>query len=368
MRILKYILLLILLLIIGLTVFVSTQKADYNVITSKVIKTPKNTLYSYINDFRNWESFDSKLISDQSISYVYPETTSGKGASFSWKGVTDGKMKTLFTKENDSIFINKYENGEKSEVAFKFKDTIGGTKVTWQSKGKLDFKSKVLSFFNGGINSVVGNDNELSLENLNKTLNYELNTFSIKVNGIVNRAGTFYLKQSIVSREKNVNKNIKILLPRMTKFVDKNKITTNGKPFILYTKYDRINDLIGLSVCIPVRDSIFISAGSDMQSGQLPAYSALKATLTGDYSHSQKVWKKGYEYLAKNKLERNPTLQIIEVYTKNSLDVKTPSKWITETYIPITPKTVIPKTVYRKPIDSTAAKPVVRSESTSKEL
>jgi effector-binding domain-containing protein len=367
MRILKYILLLVLLLLIGLTVFVSTQKADYNVTRSKVIKSPKATLYNYVNDYRNWETFDSKFLADKSLSFTYTEVTSGKGASFSWNGSFDGKMNTLFAKENDSIFINRYEDGEKSEVCFKFKDTIGGTKVTWKSKGKLDFKSKVLSFFNGGINSVVGNEYEKSLDNLNKTLNYELNTFSIKVNGIVNRAGTFYLKQTILSREKNVAKNIKILLPRMAKFVDKNKIATNGKPFILYTKYDRVNDLIGLSVCIPVRDSIFISAGSDMQSGQLPAYTALKTTLTGDYSHSQKVWKKGYEYLAKNKLERNTSLQIIEVYAKNSLDVKTPSEWITETYIPIFPKTVAPKPVYRKPNDSTAVKPVVPSESSSVE-
>jgi effector-binding domain-containing protein len=358
MRILKYIVLLIILLFIGLTVFVSTQKADYNVTRSKVIKTPRATLYNFINDFRNWESFDSYLISNKSLSFTYPNVTSGKGGSFSWTGNSEGKMNTIFTKENDSIFINKYDDGEKSEVSFKFKDTVGGTKVTWQSKGKLDFKSKVLAFFDGGINAVVGNDYEKSLENLNKTLNFELNTFSIKVNGIVNRSGTFYLKQSIVSREKNVNKNIKILLPRMTKFADKNNITTNGKPFILYTKYDRVNDLIGLSVCIPVKDSIFISAGSDMQSGQLPAYSALKITLTGDYSHSQKVWKKGYEYLAKNKLERNPDLQIIEVYTKNSLDVKTPSQWITETYIPVVTKPVAAKPVYRRPVDSTAVKPV----------
>lgn len=367
MRILKYILLLVLLLLIGLSVFVSTQKADYNVTRSKVIKTPKTTLYSFINDYRNWETFDAKLISNKSLSFTYPEVTTGKGASFSWAGSDKGKMSTIFTKENDSIFINKYENDEKSEISFSFKDTIGGTKVTWHSKGKLDFKSKVLSFFNGGINSVVGNENEISLENLNKTLNFELNTFSIKVNGIVNRLGTFYLKQTIVSREKNVNKNIKILLPRMTKFVEKNNIVTNGKPFIIYNKYDRVNDLIGLSVCIPVRDSIFISAGSDMQSAQLPSYSAIKTTLIGDYSHTQKVWKKGYEYLAKNKLERNANLQIIEVYTKNSLDSKTPSQWVTETYIPIVPKVIAPKPIYRKPIDSTAVKPIVTSANSSVE-
>ena len=50
MRILKYLFLLLLLFFIGLTVFVTTQKGEYEVICSKVIKTPKPTVYNYLNE------------------------------------------------------------------------------------------------------------------------------------------------------------------------------------------------------------------------------------------------------------------------------------------------------------------------------
>jgi hypothetical protein len=54
MRILKYILLLILLALVGITVYVATQKGDFEVSKSSVIKTPRTTVFDYINDFKNW--------------------------------------------------------------------------------------------------------------------------------------------------------------------------------------------------------------------------------------------------------------------------------------------------------------------------
>lgn len=341
---------------IGLTVFVSTQKADYNITRSKIIKTPKATIYNFVNDFRNWETFDSKILSDKSIVFTYPEVTSGKGATATWKGATDGSIKTVFVKENDSIVQHQFVDGEKLAISWSFKDTTGGTKVTLYSKGKLDFKSKVLAFFNGGINSVVGNEFEKNLENLNKTLNYELNTFDIKVNGIVNRPGTFYLKKFALSKEKNIVKNIRGFTYQMNQFFTKNKMTMSGKPFVSYSKYDKINDLIGFSVNVPVRDSIFISAGSDVQSGQLKPYTAVKITLTGDYSYTQKAWKKGYDYIAKNNLQINPNEQVIEIYTRGIAEEKSQSKWVTEIYIPVLPKVEVVKPVYKTSTDSVKAK------------
>ena len=355
MRILKYLLLLILLLFIGLSVFVSTQKANFDVVRSKIIKSPKATIYNYVNDYRNWETFGTWIIEDKGISFNYSNISAGKGAFCSWEGNdSDGNLTTLFVKENDSISQKMISNGEESSVSWKFKDTIGGTKVTWTSKGKLDFKSKILAFFNGGINSTVGDTYEKSLANLDKTLDYELNTHTIKVNGIVNRPGGFYLKQSIVCKEKSVAKNLKILVPRMKKFFEKNDIVMNGKPFIIYNKYDRTNDLIGLSVCIPVKDSLRFSAGSDIEWADMKPYTAVKSTLTGDYSHTQKTWNTTYNYLAKNKLDRNTSQQIIEVYVKGIDDVKQPSKWVTEVYVPIFPKAVVKKPVYKKSSDSTS--------------
>ena len=323
MRILKYIFLLFFLIIIGLTVFVATQKPTYDVTTSKVIKNPKTVVFNYINDFRNWETFASWIKNDESIKFNYPELTIGNGASCTWKSdANEGSLKTLFVKENDSISQSMIQNGEQSTIFWKFKDTIGGTKITWRSKGKLDFKSKVLAFFQGGVNSVVGDIYDKSLDNLNKTLDYEINTFKVKINGIVYRPGGFYLKQFVHCNQKEVDRNIKFLVPRMEHFFTKNKIIANGKPFVLYHKYDRINDYVAFSVGMPVRDSINIMPGSDIESKELAAYTCLKITLIGDYSHSQTAWKKGFDYITKNKLERNTTGQIIEVYVKGRGDVK----------------------------------------------
>ena len=352
MRILKYLFLLLFLFLIGLSVFVSTQKGDYDVTRSKVIKNPRVIVFNYINDYRNWETFCSWIKNDNTYNFNYPELTMGKGASCSWvSSDTEGNLKTILVKENESISQKMVNNEETSEFFWKFKDTIGGTKVTWRSKGKLDFKSKVAAFFHGGINSVMGDSYEKSLENLNKTLDYEINTYSVKVNGIVSRPGGFYLKQFLHCKQKDVERNIKILVSRMEHFFDKNKMSSNGKPFIIYHKYDRTNDDIGFSVCMPVRDSIHIMPGSDVESGKTASYTTLKTTLVGDYSHTQTAWKKALRYISDNHLERNNSGQIVEVYAVGRNDVKNPSKWVTEIYIPVFPKAV-PKAVNRKPLDS----------------
>ena len=135
----------------------------------------------------------------KSYQFTYPGLTLGKGGSCSWtSSSSEGSIKTITVKENESIFQKMKNNEAPFEMYWSFKDTLGGTKVTWRNKGKLDFKNKVTAFFSGGINSVVSAIYEKSLENLNSTLDYEINTYSIKVNGITTLPGGFHLKQYLL--------------------------------------------------------------------------------------------------------------------------------------------------------------------------
>ena len=59
MRILKYFFLLLLLALVGVTVFVSTQKGEYSIEKSRVIKSPRAVVYSYVGDLRDWENFSA---------------------------------------------------------------------------------------------------------------------------------------------------------------------------------------------------------------------------------------------------------------------------------------------------------------------
>jgi effector-binding domain-containing protein len=348
MRILKYIFLLLLLGLVALTVFVATQKGTYSVERSRVIKSPRSVIFNYVNDYRNWENFGSWAKDDPKMRFSYPAVTSGKGASYSWRSPGgDGNMQTIFVKDNDSISQKMDYNGSLSEVSWKFKDTVGGTKVTWRSKGKMNFMYKIYSVTKGGIDNLIGAMYEQSLANLDKTLDYEINTFTVAGNGIVVKSGTAYLQQTILSTIANAPTNMRIMLSKMTYFFKKNNITPNGKPFVLYYTYDTSKGLTRFSVGIPIRDEIHTSMGSDITFGKFDNFRAVRITLNGDYSHLPAAWKKGEDYLADNKLESDPNKKILEVFTTGIEENKSPSKWITHIYFPL--QTAAPKPVVTTP-------------------
>jgi predicted transcriptional regulator YdeE len=361
MQILKYLFLLLILSFIGLTVYITTQKGDYFVTRSKVIKAPRMTVFEYVNDYKNWETFDSRKKEDTEMTFDYPAKTMGIGANYTWQGNDgDGFMKTTFVKENDSIAQKMTVNGMQSDVFWTFKDTVGGTKVTWSTNGKMDLTTKITSFFKGGIKKVIGNTYEKSLANLDKTLDYEMKTYTIKVDGVAQRNSAFYLKQTYSCKQKSVIKNIKVVLPKMVYLFKKNNIEIAGKPFVIYENIDYANDVVTFSVCIPTSEKISLDSQSDIQSGEMEAFTCLKTTLVGDYSHLSETWKKAQKHVTENDFKQNFAGKFIEVYSKTNDDVKNPSKWITELYIPVFPKAV---SVTPSPANTSAEKTASNTET-----
>ena len=366
MRILKYLFLLLLLSFVALTIFIATQKGDFTVERSKIINSPKSNVFSFVNDFRNWEDFGSWMTEDPTIKINYSGKTVGAGASYSWDGQDgSGDLKTLFVKENDSISQKMNYNGTSSSVFWSFKDTIGGTKVTWKTTGKMSFSMKVYTAFNGGINAIIGKMYENSLVNLDKTLDYEINTFTVKVDGLAKIPATFYLHQTFTSEISKVTKNSRIVFDKINAFCNQNDIERNGKPFLLYHTYDVAKGLTRLSFCIPIKKEIFTSAGSDILSGKLEEFEAVKTTLTGDYSHTKKALDKATAYINANRIVVDPTFSHIAIFKVRKAEIKSPSKWVTEIYYPIKPAVIPPVKTYVAPAVK-KVEPTVEPEPTIK--
>ena len=185
MRILKYLFLLLLLSLVALSIFVATQKGEFSVERSRVINSPKSAVFNYVNETKNWEDWNSWAVEDSLMHVTLSKNTLGKGSLCSWEGKAgSGDLKTLYAKVNDSILQTMNFNGNSSEVFMSFKDTLKGTKVTWKAKGKMSFMYKIMNTFNGGAQKVIGLMFEKSLTNLDRKLDYEINTYSIKVNGL----------------------------------------------------------------------------------------------------------------------------------------------------------------------------------------
>lgn len=345
MKILKYLFLLFLLTLVALSIFIATQKGEYFIEKSKIINSPAATVYNYVNDYRNWEDFGTWSDEDLEMKFSNPENTIGKGASFSWKSQNwIGSVTTLFTKENDSIAQKMNIDGDISEVNWKFKDTVGGTKVTWSTNGKMDFFLKIYTALDGGIDKVIGRMYEKSLVNLDKNLDYEIKTFSIKNDGLVTKPQFFYVAQSFTSEISKINKNYKIVVPKISAFCIDNNISISGNPFIIYHSYDTVLGLAKISIAIPIQSEIFLTAGSDINSGKIVAFEAVKTTLTGDYSHAKTAYDKAVAFLNQKQLRRDPNYAFIAMYTKGKPDVRNPSKWVTEIYIPLVPKAITTST------------------------
>ena len=339
MRILKYLFLLLLLSLVALSIFVATQKGEFTVERSKIINSPRSAVFNYVNDSNNWKEWNSLAVEDSLIKIIPSQNTIGKGSSFSWQGEQgDGDFQTLNSKDNDSITQKINFNGNTADATLSFKDTLGKTKVSWKAKGKMGFLFKVMTAFNGGANKIFGSMFEKSLVNLDKKLDYEINTYSIKVDGLVNKTETNYLAQTFTSEFSKVSKNAGIVIAKITKFCSKNNITISGKPFVIYHTYDTDNELTRLSICIPIKDPIFISEGSDLVSKTLPPFQGLKTTLTGHYSHNKKALDKATEYLHSKYLSTDAAFSHLEIYTIGKNETNNPSKWITEIYYPILQK------------------------------
>ncbi|NMH27321.1 SRPBCC family protein [Flavobacterium silvaticum] len=336
MRILKYLFLLLLLFLISVSVFVATSKGTFSVERSRIINLPRPVVFSYASDFRNWENFGTWPINKKEARFDYPAMTSGKGASYSWESSEgDGKVKTLYVKENDSLFQRMEFNGALSDISWKFKDTVGGTKVTWRGKGRMSFMYKVKAVAEGGIEKLISALSEQSLIDLDKTLQKEIATFKVIPNGIKDLASVGYLQQTISSKIDLAPSNIRIMLAKMYYFFKKNKLEAAGNPFVIYDRYDGPNNHCRFSVCMPIAEEVHISDGSDIQYAEIPKMSCAKVTLTGDLSHLPEARKKATEYLTANNLVALPKYRWIEVITKGINQTNRPSQWITELYYPV---------------------------------
>ncbi|MBF4465361.1 SRPBCC family protein [Flavobacterium sp. LC2016-12] len=370
MKILKYLFLLSLLSLVALTVFVATQKGIFSVERSKVINSPRATVYNYVNDFRNYEDFESWSVEDPTMRMTFPNKTAGNGASFYWEG-SEGKGNaiTLKTKEGESIQQKMNFDGTAADVNWTFKDTLAGkTKVTWKAKGTMSFLFKIYTALNGGSDNIIGTISEKSLANIDKNLDYETRTYAIKVNGVVKKIETPYIKQTFTSEISKVNKNARIVIPKLIEFSETNSLSTNGKPFIIYHTYDTASGLAKISICLPINKEISTSAGSDITAGKLNGFEAVKTTLKGDYIHTNEAIAKTTAFINNEKIIPDLSWSHLEILTISKLDTKSPSKLMTEIYFPTKPK-VIPVAkvpVYQPQTETQTAKPATPAPATPK--
>lgn len=313
MKFVKYFILLLLLLVLTISVFVATKSGNYNVNKSIVINVSKKIVYNYLADSKNWNSINPGKDQHNEIQNII-------------------KIDTATLEQN--IILDEVN----TKIEVKIQDTLRNkTLVKLYTIGNLTFKDKFLSIINKGQHNNIGQKFEDYLSTANKILTTETNSFSVKIDGFVNRDTIFYIQKPIICKTDELPNKLKSVIPKLKKLLNATNTAQNGDTFLVYHEVDSVSNIVKLSVALPTKQKVFTSSESDVFTGQINPFQAVKATLIGNYIHKEKVYKQMKSYLLSNKLEISIKTKKIEYIPVNISTEKSASKWKTEIYLPVKP-------------------------------
>ena len=338
MKTIKYIVLLLLILIIGFSIYIAVQPNSFDVTRTKTINAPQSVVYNNIIDFKNWEAWSSWIEEKPETVITLSEKTEGIGGSYTWEdedGV--GSMKTVSTEPMTTISQEmEFDDNPKSDVTWNLKsNTDGSTEVTWNIKGKnLPFAFKIYATVMGGMEKQIGPHFERGLTMLDSVLQVEMKAYSINVEGVTQHSGGYYLYNTTSCKFSEFEKNMEEMLPQVGAYAITHNVTMAGPPFILYHKWDEENDAMIFSCCVPTNSKI-ISDEPGILTGRLKSFRTVKTVLKGNYDNLKEAWDTTMTYISDNDLEMIEGGPMLETYITDPMSQTNPAKWVTEIYVAV---------------------------------
>jgi DNA gyrase inhibitor GyrI len=330
MKTIKYILLLMLILIIGFSIYIGVQPNSFDVTRTKTINAPQSVVYNNIIDFKNWEAWSYWKEENPETVITLAEQTEGIGGAYAWEDNDGQGPMTSITQDME------FGDNPKSEVTWNLKpNEDGATEVTWNIVGKkLPFGFKIFSTLMGGIEEQIGPHIERGLTLLDSVLQAEMKFYSINVKGVTQHSGGYYLYNTTSCKFGEFEQKRKTMLPRVGAYAMTHNVTMAGPPFILYHKWDKENDAIIFSCCVPTNSKI-IAAESGILTGKIESFRTLKTVLKGDYINLNEAWEATMKYSADNNFEIIEGGPMLETYVTDRMSKPNPADWITEIYVEI---------------------------------
>ncbi|MBT8261880.1 MAG: SRPBCC family protein [Bacteroidia bacterium] len=349
MKILKYLLFLLLIIIVAGGIYFGTKDGKFDVAESKEFNAPAEVIYNNVKDYKNWAKWGPWKEEDPSMEFTYAEKTEGEGASYSWTSdvMGDGSMQTIKiipNKEIDQkIIFNTPIGDSESDIYWKFEpsEEAGKTKVTWGMKGEHSFMEKVfMAFQSEDFDVAVKRMYDKGLANLETEVEESMNAYEITVDGITRHGGGFYLYNTTSSKMTEIGDKMASMMGQLSGFIQENNISMAGMPFTIYNEVDEQNGTVIFSAAIPVTARVITPQGSPVLCSYMAPVDALKTTLKGKYDYLSEGYAKAQNYLKENNLMMDPGRKMFEVYANDPGNVPNPANWITEIYIPVlTPST-----------------------------
>ncbi|MBC91445.1 MAG: hypothetical protein CMC67_04870 [Flavobacteriaceae bacterium] len=143
--------------------------------------------------------------------------------------------------------------------------------------------------------------------------------------------GGFYLGKILSTSKKNFDKIKDIEYKNLEKFISSNKLSKNGKRFIIYTS--QTEKKIESIIAIPLKNCPELNLTPKLVCNYFPTQDVIGVTHDGYPTNKDRGWK----ILDKHLIDINKKIfnAPFEVIWKGSYETKDSTKWITGLYYPI---------------------------------
>jgi hypothetical protein len=177
---LRYILVALVLLIVGIGAFIALQRSEVRVERTATIAAAPAEVFARVNDLHKWDTWSPWAKLDPNAKVAYEGASSGKGAVYTWSGnerVGEGRMEIIESKPSELVdikvdFVRPYENTQSS--MFVLKPVGEGTSVTWTVSGHKNFSNKAVCLLIS-CKKMMGDDLERGLAQLKAVAEKKLN-------------------------------------------------------------------------------------------------------------------------------------------------------------------------------------------------
>lgn len=341
MKILKYLLFLLLIVIIAGSIYIATKDGMYKIESSKVINAPAPMLYREVADLSNWETW-SAWNDIEGITMDSAGETIGENAILSWQAeeIRDGSVITTtavpYSRLEQRLTMQTIIGEAKGEITWTFTPQDEGTLVTWTMEGEQSFKEKLAyTVQDQDLTEVFLPIFTQSLDNLEQNVIAEMEAYSINVDGVTEHGGGYYMYTTTASRLGEVNTRAAKMIEQVKIYMNQNNISISGQPLIIYNQRDDRNGTTIFSTGVPTPSQVITPAGSEVLNGYLEPQKAVKTTLNGHHKNASQAWERTYRYIEENGLIVNSQGQPFEILITDPAEVENPAQWVTEIYIPV---------------------------------
>lgn len=344
MKILKYLLFLVFILLVAFLLYVIIQPSKYDVKRSKLIDAPANLVYNQINNIKHWDKWGPWHDTDSTIVTTYSENTIGVGAKSSWTSKDGpGSMELVNTVPDKSVDLKmQFGNYEPTDIYWKLDEVEGGTNVTWGMKNDNNpFMFKLFGVLSGGMDKMLGKMEEDGLNNLEKVVleqiknmpkpNYKLS----EVEDLELPAATFIGYKQNTSTDLTHEEFTKLYmeyLPKVGAYAASKLKPDAYTPGTYFIKWDQQTKEAEYYIGVLLKEKL--APAEDMTSIDIPAGKAVKISKLGNYGTGDYEAHLAIEEFMKSKnLESNGT-SVWELYVNDPTLVK-PEEIQTDIYYPI---------------------------------